>query len=76
MKTMKTLLVAVLAAAAGIGTAAQSSDLVAEGTAWWAHVQFLADDALEGRNVGTPGFAKAMDYVEGQFQKIGLKPQF
>jgi hypothetical protein len=70
----KSFLVALLAAAAGIVAAAQSSDLVAEGNAWWAHVQFLADDALEGRNVGTPGFAKAMDYVEDQFKKIGLKP--
>ena len=55
-------------------TAAQSPDLLSEGKAWWAHVQFLADDALEGRNVGTPGYEKAVDYVESQFQAIGLKP--
>jgi hypothetical protein len=36
---------------------AQSPDFGAEGQAWWAHVQVLADDKLEGRNVGTPGFA-------------------
>mgnify|MGYP003351294821 CR=1 FL=1 len=53
---------------------AQSPDLQAEGKAWWAHVQFLADDKLEGRNVGTPGYEKALDYVEGQFKAIGLKP--
>ncbi|MEO8678864.1 MAG: M20/M25/M40 family metallo-hydrolase, partial [Vicinamibacterales bacterium] len=45
-----------------------------EGKAWWAHVQFLADDKLEGRNVGTPGYEKAVDYVESQFKAIGLKP--
>lgn len=55
-------------------TAAQTPDLASEGKAWWAHVQFLADDALEGRNVGTPGYEKAVDYVESQFKAIGLKP--
>ena len=54
--------------------AAQSTDLLSEGKAWWAHIQFLADDALEGRNVGTPGYEKAVDYVESQFRAIGLKP--
>ena len=56
------------------GLAAQSADLAAEGKAWWAHIQFLADDKLEGRNVGTPGFSAAVDYVESQFKTIGLKP--
>jgi len=61
-------------AAATVGAAAQSPDLASEGKTWWAHVLFLADDKLEGRNVGTPGFEKAAEYVEGQFQAIGLKP--
>jgi Peptidase family M28 len=47
---------------------------VAEGKRWWNHVAFLADDSLEGRNVGTAGFQKAASYVEGQFKDIGLKP--
>jgi hypothetical protein len=55
-------------------TAAQSPDLMSEGKAWWAHVQFLADDKLEGRNVGTTGYELAVDYVERQFKAIGLKP--
>jgi hypothetical protein len=69
-----------LAAAAAAGTdstalaVAQSADLASEGKNWWAHVQFLADDKLEGRNVGTAGFDKAVEYVEGQFRAIGLKP--
>jgi hypothetical protein len=75
-----TLLPACLFAAAAAGTAttalavAQTADLASEGKSWWAHVQFLADDKLEGRNVGTPGFDKAVEYVEGQFRAIGLKP--
>jgi hypothetical protein len=66
----------VLAAATccGAAIAAQSPDLAAEGKAWWAHVQFLADDKLEGRNVGTPGYEQAAVYVESQFKAIGLKP--
>jgi hypothetical protein len=46
----------------------------AAGDAWWAHVQYLADDKLEGRRTGTPGYEAAAKYVEDQFQAIGLKP--
>ena len=49
-------------------------DPAAEGKRWWNHIAFLADDALEGRNVGTPGFEKAARYVEERFKAIGLKP--
>ena len=64
-----------LALAGGLAPiAAQSTDLTAEGKAWWAHIQFLADDKLEGRNVGSPGFETAAKYVEERFQAIGLKP--
>ena len=49
-------------------------DAASEGKRWWSHIEFLADDALEGRNVGTPGFEKAAAYVESQFRDIGLKP--
>src|SRR5476649_2800234 len=69
-----TFLSACFLAAAVAGAAAQSTDLASEGKSWWAHVQFLADDKLEGRNVGTPGYDKAVAYVEGQFREIGLKP--
>jgi len=49
-------------------------DPATEGKRWWSHVAFLADDALEGRNVGTEGFEKAAAYVETQFKEIGLAP--
>jgi Zn-dependent M28 family amino/carboxypeptidase len=45
-----------------------------EGKRWWSHIEFLADDALEGRNVGSAAFEKAATYVEGQFKDIGLRP--
>jgi hypothetical protein len=44
------------------------------GTQWWAHVQYLADDKLQGRMPGTPGFELATQYVVDQFKAIGLKP--
>src|SRR5580765_3444369 len=72
---MKRLLIPVFMLAATVaGGTFQSADLAAEGKAWWTHIQFLADDKLEGRDVGTPGFEKAVEYVEGQFKTIGLKP--
>src|SRR6476660_1197971 len=45
-----------------------------EGKRWWSHIEFLADDALAGRNVGSAAFEKAATYVEGQFKEIGLRP--
>jgi len=42
--------------------------------AWWSHVQYLADDKLQGRRTGTPGYETAVQYVESQFKQIGLKP--
>jgi Zn-dependent M28 family amino/carboxypeptidase len=52
----------------------QEPDWTARGAAWWAHVQFLADDKLQGRLPGTPGFEEATQYVVAQFKAIGLKP--
>jgi hypothetical protein len=53
---------------------AAAVDYAAEGKLWWSHIQFLADDKLEGRNVGTDGYRKAVDYVKAEFERAGLKP--
>jgi hypothetical protein len=45
-----------------------------DGRRWWSHVAFLADDALEGRDTGSPGHRKAAEYVAQEFEKIGLRP--
>jgi len=66
---MKKFVLILLAAASLL-----AADFAAEGRLWWAHVQFLADDKLQGRDTGSEGFFKAVDYVSGKFQKIGLKP--
>jgi len=39
-----------------------------------AHVEFLADDLLEGRGTGTRGHEVAAAYVVSQFQALGLQP--
>lgn len=45
-----------------------------DGNSWWAHVKFLADDSLEGRDTGSEGLRKAEAYAIEQFQKAGLQP--
>lgn len=41
---------------------------------WLAHVRYLADDALEGRNTGSEGHRKAAEYVAERFREAGLRP--
>jgi Peptidase family M28 len=53
---------------------AQTATKHFSGDAWWAHVQFLADDNLEGRETGSEGLRKAEAYVVDQFKKAGLEP--
>ena len=71
MKLITRLLI-ILILFAGISHAATDWD--SRGKAWWAHIQYLADDKLEGRGTGTEGFARAVAYVTDQFQKAGLQP--
>ncbi|MBI1682584.1 M28 family peptidase [Caulobacter hibisci] len=39
-----------------------------------AHMTFLADDLMEGREAGTRGYDLAANYVTSQFALLGLKP--
>ncbi len=39
------------------------------------HVQYLADDKLEGRLTGTNGELLAMEYIVGQYREMGLEPK-
>ena len=47
---------------------------MAEGDRWWAHIQFLADDKLQGRDTGSDGYREAVKYVAGKMETFGLKP--
>src|SRR5260370_41736753 len=69
---MKRYWIPLLTAVAGVAYAA--TDFNAEGNRWWSYIEYLASDALQGRGLGTEGFAKASDYVAEQFRKAGLKP--
>jgi len=51
-----------------------ATDFEAEGKRWWAHIEYLASDDLQGRNTGSEGHLKAARYVAGEFERIGLKP--
>jgi len=55
-------------------TAFGAKDWDAQGKTWWSHVQFLADDKLAGRDVGSAGYDTAADYVITQFEQAGLGP--
>lgn len=39
-----------------------------------AHIWYLADDRLRGRQPGTPGYQLAVDYVTQQLQMMGVLP--
>jgi Zn-dependent M28 family amino/carboxypeptidase len=38
------------------------------------HIKALSSDAFEGRLPGTPGEERTVEYLTGEFQKLGLKP--
>jgi Peptidase family M28/PDZ domain len=39
-----------------------------------ADIRYLADDALEGREIGSPGARCAADYIAARFRALGLRP--
>ena len=59
-------------AAASTGVQAQPDDRGADRIK--AHVAFLADDLLQGREAGTPGFDIAAAYVASQLAQLGVQP--
>src|SRR4029079_14149347 len=41
---------------------------------WWSHVEALANDAMAGRNTGSPEHQRAAAYVAAALQRAGLDP--
>jgi hypothetical protein len=41
---------------------------------WWSHVAFLADDAMAGRETGSPGHRRAAEYVAEHLKREGVAP--
>ena len=48
----------------------------ASGRRWYQHVQTLSNPYFEGRAPGTEGAARAREYVQDHFQRVGLRPAF
>ena len=65
------------ATAAGLESFGPGAKAAAEGIhpeALAAHIRFLADDLLEGREPGTRGFELGAHYVASELQAMGLQP--
>jgi len=71
---MRIVITAVALFTLAVGTSAQQAATHFDGTTWWEHVKFLADDSLEGRDTGSEGIKKAQAYAVEQFKKAGLAP--
>jgi Peptidase family M28 len=71
------VLASILLGAGGAGgapAAGAPESATTAGERWWAHVRYLADDKLEGRLTGTPGYRQAAAYVAERFKELGLAP--
>lgn len=55
-------------------TQAASQSASAEAERIEADLRYLADDKLEGRDTGTPGYELAAEYVARRYTQMGLKP--
>lgn len=81
--SIRALLLASLVLASASTLSAQTGSPASAGTrvaravdsmVFKAHLEFLADDALEGRAPGTRGGLLAQKYIAAQFERIGLQP--
>jgi Peptidase family M28/PA domain len=63
-----------LVAVAAISTAALADETAITPESVRAHIEFLANDALEGRDAGSRGHEIAAQYVATRFQSLGLVP--
>ncbi len=70
----KAWLAMVLAAGLFAAERFEGGNLGEEAKRWWGHVTALSNDGMQGRDVGSEGFAKAAQYVMAEFEKAGLEP--
>jgi Zn-dependent M28 family amino/carboxypeptidase len=74
LRLVTALLLALAGPAAAQPSAAPAPEPIFSADRFRAHVAFLADDALEGRDTGSRGEAAAAAYVASQFMALGLRP--
>ncbi|WP_258240071.1 M28 family metallopeptidase [Pseudidiomarina homiensis] len=67
-------LAALLTACGEQTTSAETAVVSADANALQSHLEFLASDALEGRDTGSRGHEIAAQYIAAQFQALGLEP--
>ncbi|WP_293906447.1 M28 family peptidase [Phenylobacterium sp.] len=72
----RAVLAALLVLAATPAAAASRADRIADPDtrAWWRITEHLASDAMEGRDIGSPGHRRAGRWVAERFKAAGLKP--
>ena len=63
-----------VAIAIALSTGMQATEPSAGTRRWWAHIQALANDAMRGRDTGSPKHRLAQEYVVRHFARNGLKP--
>ena len=73
MLLLATTAAAPLAAQAGASAATRAARAL-DPRVLRAHLEFLSDDALEGRAPGTRGGETAAKYIATQFERLGLEP--
>ncbi len=71
-RTLLAAFAALSLSASGLAQTGAPGDPEFSAEAFRAHVTFLADDLLEGREAGTRGFDIAARYVASQFAALGL----
>ncbi len=74
MATLRSILSAALLAGAGSALAAGATPKADQNNIR-AHLDFLADDLLEGRETGTRGYDIAARYVASQLRQYGVAPK-
>jgi hypothetical protein len=71
---MRLFLLAVPLLLAACATVREAPTQAERAERWWGDVSALADDGMEGRLTGSPGYQRAADYVVAQARAIGLEP--
>ena len=62
------------AAAVALMAAGPAPKLDRDTAAWWATTAQLSNDAMEGRDTGSPAYLRAAKLVAAKFRAAGLKP--
>lgn len=77
MKNMKALFTLALTVGCLLSTVAQDCNAInkKDQTTFEARVNYLASDALEGREAGTPGELAARDFIAEEMKSAGLAPK-